>query len=44
VSALKGLTNLVYLRLDGNTKLTRAQIAELQNALPKCRIYSSSKK
>ena len=34
---LKGLTNLEKLGLS-NTKITRGEIAELQKALPNCRI------
>ena len=33
-----------FLFLDGNPVLTKAQIAELQKALPKCDIYSNAKK
>ena len=32
------------LRLNNNPDLTKAQIDELQKALPKCKIYSSAKK
>jgi len=35
---LENLTQLTYLSLYNNPDLTKAQIAELQKALPKCRI------
>ena len=35
---LKGLTNLQYLNL-GFTKITDAGVADLQKALPDCKIY-----
>ncbi len=38
VTVLKELTQLVELNLGGNPSLTKAQIAELQKALPKCNI------
>ena len=38
VSALKELTQLKLLSLSGNPDLTKAQIVELQKALPNCRI------
>ena len=44
VSPLAKLTQLTRLRLDNNPDLTKAQIAELQKALPKCRIRSNAKK
>ena len=37
---LENLTQLRYLNLKDNTNLTKAQIDELQKALPKCQIYS----
>ena len=47
LTSLKGLekfTQLKYLWLTGNPDLTKAQIAELQKALPKCFIHSNPKK
>ena len=44
VSALKELTQLKLLSLSDNPDLTKAQIAELQKALPKCRIRSNPTK
>ena len=44
VKPLEKLTQLELLRLDDNPALTKAQIAELQKALPKCNIYSNAKK
>ena len=41
---LENLTQLTYLNLLYNTALTKAQIAELQKALPKCKIRSNPKK
>ena len=41
---LEKLTKLEYLYLSLNPDLTKAQIAELQKALPKCKIGSSPKK
>ena len=38
VSPLKALTQLKELKLDGNADLTKEQIEELQQALPKCEI------
>jgi hypothetical protein len=38
------LTQLTELQLYGNPDLTKAQIAELQKALPKCDIRSDPKK
>ena len=46
LTSLKGLekfTQLKYLWLTGNPDLTKAQIAELQKALPKCLIHSNAK-
>ena len=40
VKGVEKLTKLEVLALSGNPDLTKAQIAELQKALPKCRIYS----
>jgi hypothetical protein len=39
VKGLEKLTQLRHLSLFDNPDLTKAQIAELQKALPKCRIY-----
>ena len=44
VSALAGLTQLKRLFLSGNPALTKAQIDELQKALPKCKIISNPTK
>ena len=44
VTGLEKLTNLTYLDLDHNHDLTKAQIAELQKALPKCDIRHTAKK
>ena len=44
VKSLEKLTKLEWLRLSYNPALTKAQIAELQKALPKCDISSNSKK
>ncbi len=44
VKGLEKLTNLERLYLEGNPDLTKAQIAELKKALPKCKIYSNPKK
>ena len=47
LTSLKGLekfTQLKYLWLTGNPDLTKAQIAELQKALPKCTIGSTPTK
>ena len=41
---LEKLTQLTKLTLDNNSDLTQAQIAELQKALPKCKISSNPKK
>ena len=41
---LEKLTKLKFLVLNNNPDLTKAQIAELQKALPKCVIYSDPKK
>ena len=40
VTGLKNLTQLVMLWLKNNPALTKAQIDELQKALPNCKIYS----
>ena len=40
VKGLEKLTNLKRLSLDKNPDLTKAQIDQLQKALPKCRIDS----
>ena len=44
VSALKELTQLKLLSLSGNPDLTKAQIDQLQKALPKCKITHDAKK
>ena len=41
VKGLEKLTQLSVLFLDGNPDLTKAQIDQLQKALPKCRILSN---
>jgi len=41
---LEKLTQLMSLNLKDNPDLTKAQIAELQRALPKCKIISNPKK
>ena len=38
VKGLENLTQLKYLFLRNNPDLTKAKIAELKKALPKCRI------
>ena len=44
MKGLENLTQLKYLHLTGNPDLTKAQIDELQKALPKCKIISNPKK
>jgi len=44
VKGLEKLTKLKMLRLENNSDLTKAQIAELQKALPKCDILSNPTK
>ena len=44
VKGLEKLTQLEDLWLEDNPDLTKAQIAELQKALPKCKIESNPKK
>ena len=44
VKGLEKPTWLRYLSLQDNPDLTKAQIAELQKALPNCRIISNAKK
>jgi Leucine-rich repeat (LRR) protein len=44
VTGLEKLTQLKVLDLKYNPDLAKAQIAQLQKALPKCRIYSNPKK
>ena len=44
VKGLEKLTQLKHLTLHNNPDLTKAQIAELQKALPKCRIISNPTK
>jgi Leucine-rich repeat (LRR) protein len=41
MKGLEKLTKLTYLDLRNNPALTKAQVAELQKALPNCRIYSN---
>ena len=44
MKGLVKLTQLEMLYLAGNPDLTKAQIAELQKALPNCNIRSNPKK
>ena len=44
VKELKKLTQLETLWLQGNSDLTKAKIAELKKALPKCNISSNARK
>ena len=44
VKRLEKLTQLKFLFLDGNPALTKAQIDQLQKALPNCKINSNPKK
>ena len=44
VKGLEKLTQLTGLNLENNPDLTKAQIAELQKALPKCKIHHNAKK
>ena len=44
VKGLENLTQLEDLYLGGNPDLTKAQIAELKKALPKCEIRSNPTK
>ena len=44
VKGLEKLTNLSKLRLQNNPDLTKAQIGQLQKALPKCKISSNPTK
>jgi outer membrane protein assembly factor BamB len=44
VKGLENLTQLQKLYLNNNNDLTKTQIAELQKALPKCKIKSNPKK
>ena len=44
VKGLEKLTQLTRLRLENNPDLTKAQIAELKKALPKCKISSNPTK
>ena len=44
VTGLEKLTKLEKLYLNDNPDLTKAQIVELQKALPKCRIFSNPKR
>ena len=44
VKGLEKLTKLRELNLEDNPDLTKAQIDQLQKALPKCKIYHDAKK
>jgi len=44
VKGLEKLDQLTWLSLFNNPDLTKAQIDELQKALPNCRIYSNPTK
>ena len=44
VKGLEKLTQLTKLSLEYNSDLTKAQIAELEKAFPKCKIYSNPSK
>ena len=44
MKGLEKLTQLKRLSLDFNPNLTKAQIDQLQKALPKCQIKSNPKK
>ena len=44
VTGLENLTQLTHLYLENNPDLTKAQIDELQKALPKCTIISNPTK
>ena len=44
VKGLENLTQLTHLDLEGNPDLAKAQIDQLQKALPKCIIFSNAKK
>ena len=44
VKGLEKLTQLTWVSLENNPDLTKAQIAELQKALPKCEILSNPTK
>ena len=44
VKGLENFTKLEYLELGNNPDLTKAQIAELQKALPKCKITHNATK
>ena len=44
VTGLENLTQLTHLYLENNPDLTKSQIAELQKALPKCKISHDAKK
>ena len=43
VKGLEKLTQLTHLYLENNPDLTKAQIDELQKALPKCKITHNAK-
>ncbi len=43
MKGLDNLTQLTFLNLEGNPSLTKAQIAELKKALPKCDIQHNAK-
>ena len=42
LKGLENLTQLRYLNLNNNPNLTKAQIDQLQKALPKCRIFRTN--
>jgi|TARA_B100000959_G_C14632927_1_gene481000 hypothetical protein len=44
VKGLEKLTKLRLLDITHNPDLTKAQIAQLKQALPKCKIHSNPKK
>ncbi len=44
MKGLEKLTQLTYLQLKDNPSLAKAQIDQLQKALPKCKIDSNAKK
>jgi len=44
VKGIENLTQLTWLDLRGNPNLTKAQIDQLQKALPRCDIQGNPKK
>ena len=44
VTGLENLTQLTYLYLENNPDLTKAQVDQLQKALPKCKTHSNPTK